>query len=62
MVADFGNLDRGEGKVGESGRGWMWTGLGLKPRGGMIKGWQLEVGCSRGGGEKSKFLGIQQPG
>ena len=51
-MADLDNLDWGEGKVGESGRGWMRAGLGLEPRGGMVKGWQLEVGCSRVGGKK----------
>ena len=63
-MADLGNLDWGEGKVGESGRGWMWAGLGLEPRGGMVKGWQLEVGCSShpfytgGAGVQASFVAL----
>lgn len=48
--------------MGERGRGWRWVGLGLGPRGGIVKVWQLEVGCSRVGGKRSQFLGIQEPG
>ena len=49
LVADLGNLDWGEGKVSERARGWRWAGLGLEPRGVMVKGWQLEVGWLRVG-------------
>ena len=54
-MADLDNLEWGEGKVGESGRGWMRAGLGSEPRGGMVKCWQLEVNCSRVGGKKANF-------
>ena len=56
-MADLGNLDWGEGKVGERVRGQRLARLGLEmePRGGMVKGWQLEVGCSGMGGRKANF-------
>ena len=57
-MADLGNLDWGEGKVGERGRGWRWSGLGLEPRGGMVKGWQYLAARGRlfqGGREKANF-------
>ena len=54
-MADLDNLEWGEGKVGESGRGWMRAGLGLEPRGGIVKDWELEVGCSRVGVKKANF-------
>ena len=53
LVADLGNLDWGEGKMGERGRCWRWAGLG-----GMVKGWQYLAARGRlfqGGREKANF-------
>ena len=61
-MADLGNLDWEKGRRGRdggpgSGQGWGW-----KLEVGWLRFWQLEVGCSREEGAKSKFWGIQQPG